>query len=132
MTKTLNQIIIFFLHQNQNIFFSNIGNQNIFLEKKKHTPPPLQVKWSFPYSNDIISFLSTSLNIYNKTCKLGVEKIAGYKRGGDRWLYGMYEIYYTTSRRNVNIMFTYTRSLDYLLFSLPFLKRHQLYQKIKS
>jgi hypothetical protein len=33
MTKTLNQIIIFFLHQNQNIFFSNIGNQNIFLEK---------------------------------------------------------------------------------------------------
>jgi len=23
-----------FLHQNQNIFFSNIGNQNIFLEKK--------------------------------------------------------------------------------------------------
>ena len=38
----------FFLHQNQNIFFSNIGNPNIFLEKK-HTPPlPLQVKWSFP------------------------------------------------------------------------------------
>jgi hypothetical protein len=36
MTKTLNQIF-FFLHQNQNIFFSNIGNQNIFLEKK-HTP----------------------------------------------------------------------------------------------
>ena len=38
MTKTLNQIIIFFLHQNQNIFFSNIGNQNIFLEKN-HNPP---------------------------------------------------------------------------------------------
>jgi hypothetical protein len=38
MTKTLNQIIIFFLHQNQNIIFSNIGNQNIFLEKK-HTLP---------------------------------------------------------------------------------------------
>ena len=33
MTKTRNQII-FFLHQNQNIFFSNIGNQNIFLDKK--------------------------------------------------------------------------------------------------
>jgi hypothetical protein len=33
MTKTLNQIIFVFLHQNQNIFFSNIGNQNIFLEK---------------------------------------------------------------------------------------------------
>jgi hypothetical protein len=29
MTKILNQIIFFFLHQNQNIFFSNIGNQNI-------------------------------------------------------------------------------------------------------
>ena len=36
----------FFLHQNQNIFFSNIGNQNIFLEKKHNSP--LQVKWSFP------------------------------------------------------------------------------------
>jgi hypothetical protein len=35
-----------FLHQNQNIFFSNIGNQNIFLEKNHN--PPLQVKWSFP------------------------------------------------------------------------------------
>ena len=35
MTKTL---IFFFLHQNQNIFFSNIGNQNIFLEKN-HNPP---------------------------------------------------------------------------------------------
>jgi hypothetical protein len=28
----------FFLHQNQNILFSNIGNQNIFLEKN-HNPP---------------------------------------------------------------------------------------------
>jgi len=27
-----------FFHQNQNIFFSNIGNQNIFLEKN-HNPP---------------------------------------------------------------------------------------------
>ena len=48
MTKTLNQIIFSFLHQNQNIFFSNIGNQNIFLEENI-TPHPLQVKWSFPY-----------------------------------------------------------------------------------
>jgi hypothetical protein len=45
MTKTLNQIIVFFLHQNQDIFFSNFGNQNIFLEKNHN--PPLQVKWSF-------------------------------------------------------------------------------------
>jgi hypothetical protein len=28
-----------FLHQNQNILFSNIGNQNIFLEQN-HTPSP--------------------------------------------------------------------------------------------
>ena len=53
MTETLNQIIFFFLHQNQNIFFGNIGNQNIFLEKN-HNPPPLQVKWSFPYVKQII------------------------------------------------------------------------------
>ena len=46
MTKTLNQIIFFFLHQNHNFFFSNIGNQNIFLEKNHN--PPLPVKWSFP------------------------------------------------------------------------------------
>ena len=44
-TKTLNHIF-FFLHQNQNLFFSNIGNQNIFLEKNHNHP--LQVKWSFP------------------------------------------------------------------------------------
>ena len=37
MTKTLNQIILYFLHHNQNIFFSNIRNQNIFLEKKQKT-----------------------------------------------------------------------------------------------
>ena len=52
MTKTLNHIIFFSLHQNQNIFFSNIGNQNIVLEKNHNPPPPpspLQVKWSFPY-----------------------------------------------------------------------------------
>jgi hypothetical protein len=36
MTKALNQII-FFLHQNQNIFFSYIGYKNIFLEKN-HNP----------------------------------------------------------------------------------------------
>jgi hypothetical protein len=40
-TKTLNQIIFFFLHQNQNIFFSNIGYQNIFFRKK--TIPPFKL-----------------------------------------------------------------------------------------
>ena len=38
----LNQII-FFLYQHQNIFFSNIGNQNIFLEKKTIPPSPLKL-----------------------------------------------------------------------------------------
>ena len=38
---------VFFLHQNQNIFFSNIGSHNIFLGKNHNSP--LQVKWSFPY-----------------------------------------------------------------------------------
>jgi hypothetical protein len=55
----------FFLHQNQNIFFSNIGNQNIFLEKNI---TPLQVKWSFPYMsktlNQIFFFLHQNLNIF--------------------------------------------------------------------
>ena len=37
MTKTLNQII-FFPPPKSEYFFSNIGNQNIFLEKK-HNPP---------------------------------------------------------------------------------------------
>jgi hypothetical protein len=39
MTNTLNHIYFYFLHQHQNIFFSNIGNKNIFLEKKNITPP---------------------------------------------------------------------------------------------
>ena len=40
-----------FLHQNQNIFFSNIGNQNIFKQTKNITHPhPFQVNWSFPNS----------------------------------------------------------------------------------
>ena len=42
----------FFLHQ----------NQNIFLEKKTY-PPSLQVKWSFPYSEDINTLLNGILTI---------------------------------------------------------------------
>jgi hypothetical protein len=55
MTKTLNQ----------NIFFSNIRNQNIFLETNHN--PPLQVKWSFPYilqSNRAKFNSFTSVQIY--------------------------------------------------------------------
>jgi hypothetical protein len=49
MTKTLNQIFVF-LHQNYNIFFSNIGNQNIFLEYG-----PVQPKPFFLYLVDTMS-----------------------------------------------------------------------------
>ena len=38
----------FSLHQNQNIFFSNI--------LEKYHNPPLQVKWSFPYRNIQIQY----------------------------------------------------------------------------
>ena len=58
MTKTLNQIF-FFLHQNQNIFFSNIGNQNISLEKK-HNPP-------FKLNGRSLSRMNT-VNDINYTC----------------------------------------------------------------
>jgi hypothetical protein len=37
----------FFPPPKSEYFFSNIGNQNIFLEKKHN--PPLEVKWSVPY-----------------------------------------------------------------------------------
>ena len=40
MTKTLNQIIFFHSTTIRIFFFSNIGNQNIFLEKKHNPPPP--------------------------------------------------------------------------------------------
>ena len=40
-----------FLHQNQNNFFSNIGNQIIFLEK---TISPLELKWSVPKGSIIL------------------------------------------------------------------------------
>ena len=47
---------IFFPPPKSEYFFSNIGNQNIFLEKK-HTPPPFQVKWSFPKLQTNLSHL---------------------------------------------------------------------------
>ena len=45
MTKTLNQIIFSFLHQNQNIFFSNIGNQNIFLDLRLPVVPLVSMQY---------------------------------------------------------------------------------------
>ena len=63
MTKTLNQIIFFFLQQNQNISFSNIGNQNIFLEKNHN--PLLEVKWSVPkvFNNENNSYHKMSVKL---------------------------------------------------------------------
>jgi hypothetical protein len=39
MTKTLNQIIFFFLHQNQNIFFQLHWESEYFFSKKTISPP---------------------------------------------------------------------------------------------
>ena len=57
MTKPLNQIKKNFLHQNQNIFFSNIGNQNISFRKTPlppPPPPPPEVKWSVPNTSQLV------------------------------------------------------------------------------
>ena len=62
MTKTLNQIIFFFLHQNQNIFFSNIGIQNIFLEKN-HNPPPFKLNGRSLIYNIYISVYTITVAI---------------------------------------------------------------------
>ena len=53
MTKTLNHII-FFPPPKSEYFFSNIGNQNIFLEKK-HNPLKLNGRSLSIFSNDILS-----------------------------------------------------------------------------
>ena len=46
MTKTLNQIIFFFLHQNRIFFSATLGIRIFFLEKT--ITPPLEVKWPVP------------------------------------------------------------------------------------
>ena len=74
MTKTLNQIIIFFLHQNQNIFFSNIGNQNILLEKN-HTPhwklngPSLNKNWKIYWPKQILLVLGQRTGAHRDDCQ---------------------------------------------------------------
>ena len=52
MTKTLNQII-FFSSTKIRIFFSATLGIRIFFKKKNIPPPPLQVKWSFPYGCEV-------------------------------------------------------------------------------
>jgi hypothetical protein len=52
----------FFLHQNQNIFFSNIVNQNIFLEKNPTPPPP-------PFKLNGRSLIASGeANVYGSSC----------------------------------------------------------------
>jgi hypothetical protein len=51
----------YFFSLHQNIFFSYIGNQNIFLEKTHNSP--FQVKWSFP--NTLSSFSTCHGEIYS-------------------------------------------------------------------
>jgi hypothetical protein len=50
-----------FLHQNQNIFFSNIVNQNIFFRKKHN--PLMEVKWSVPKNkmNSYFAYLQITM-----------------------------------------------------------------------
>ena len=61
----------FFLHQNQNIFFSNIGNQNIFLEKKPYPPWKLnglslstKSKLQMEFNKEVTSASSEKASIY--------------------------------------------------------------------
>jgi hypothetical protein len=61
MTKTLNQII-FFLHHNQNIFFSNNGNQNIFLEKNHN--PPFKLNGRSLRIGNLKKIILSSINIF--------------------------------------------------------------------
>ena len=78
MTKTLNRII-FFLHQNQNIFFSNIGNQNIFLEKNHNPHPPFKLNahslkvtyaWGINYTEVKIGDIKRIINIGSEQQKI--------------------------------------------------------------
>ena len=59
MTKTLNQIIFVFLHQNQNIFFSNIRIIAIETFKIIHRKSP-------QYSHDLIDIKARSYNFRSK------------------------------------------------------------------
>ena len=86
MTKTLNQIICFFLHQNQNIFL-----------EKNHTPPPFQVKWSFPYKTTYSKLILNFIQIQSFVAQLFFEI---YKRGFLVWrehpiLYTRYPLWST-------------------------------------
>ena len=57
MTKSF-----FFLHQNQNMFFSKIGNQNILLAKT-NTPAPFKLNGRSLILDDKLNFGQRILNI---------------------------------------------------------------------
>jgi hypothetical protein len=50
--KNFESDYFFFYTKIRILFFSNVGNQNNY-KKKNITPPPFQVKWSFPNINGI-------------------------------------------------------------------------------
>ena len=71
--KNFESDYFFFLHQNQNMFFSNIGNQNIFyfLRKKNHNtlppppPPPPPFKLNGPSLNVVYVWKYIQFNLQN-------------------------------------------------------------------
>jgi hypothetical protein len=86
----------FFLHQNQNIFFSNIGNQNIFLEK--NITPPLQVKWSFPYEDLLQKFKLPSLKI-RRIRTIAIETFKIIHRKSPQYLHDLVDIKARSQKR---------------------------------
>ena len=60
----------FSLHQNQNFFFSNIGYQNIYLEKKNIPPPSFKLNGRSLNADQMHFIEKTPYDkIYNKLCK---------------------------------------------------------------
>ena len=68
----------FFLHQNQNIFFSNIGNQNIFLEKNHNNPGFLRVFELLNIQSCDVLFYQSHMSIFIHQSKTDIY------RDGDR------------------------------------------------
>jgi hypothetical protein len=74
MTKNKNSESDYFIipPPKSEYFFRNIGNQNIFLEKKHRKPPhPLEVKWSVPKRILYPFFHEYIYNVigFSKTCR---------------------------------------------------------------
>ena len=68
----------FFLHQIQNIFFSNIGNQNILKKKEKTYPPPLKLNGrslieDICYTIDVIEDFCYIIDVIEEFCYIIVD-----------------------------------------------------------